>query len=134
MAVLHAHPHLSWVSYGDRQNRFLGAWRDPRDNVYLNKSFPYQGRIRLQEDRIFADGRRESVRRSDDHRYRPTERPYFRAAEARRAPVWTEPYEFYAGGGLGITCAAPSSTGWEACGASSPSISPSTGWPPHSKT
>ena len=21
--------------------------------------------------------------------------------------VWTEPYEFYAGGGLGITCAAP---------------------------
>ncbi len=105
--MLHAHPHLSWVSYGDRQNRFLGAWRDPRDNVYLNRSFPYQGRIRLEEDRIFADGRRESVRRSDDHRYRPTERPYFRAAEARRAPVWTEPYEFYAGGGLGITCAAP---------------------------
>ena len=107
LAVLHANPHLSWVSYGDRQNRFLGAWRDPRDNVYLNRSFPYHGRIRLEEDRIFADGRREAVRRTDDHRYRPTERPYYRAAEARGAPVWTEPYEFYAGGGLGITCAAP---------------------------
>ena len=107
LAVLHAHPDLSWVSYGDRQNRFLGAWRDPRDNIYLNRSFPYQGRIRLEEDRIFPDGRREPVRRSEDHRYRPTERPYYRLAEARRAPVWTEPYEFYAGGGLGITCGAP---------------------------
>ncbi len=107
LAVLHAHPHLSWVSYGDRLNRFLGAWRDPRDNVYINKSFPYRGRIRLEEDRILPDGRREPVRRSDDHRYRPTERPYFRAAEARRGTVWTEPYEFYAGGGLGVTCAAP---------------------------
>jgi class 3 adenylate cyclase len=107
LAVLRAHPHLSWVSYGDRKNRFLGAWRDPRDNVYLNRSFPHAGRIRLEEDRVFPDGRREAVRRSDDHRYRPTERPYYRAAEARRAPVWTEPYEFYAGGGLGITCAAP---------------------------
>jgi len=107
LAVLHAHPHLSWVSYGDRANRFLGAWRDPRDNVYVNRSFPREGRIRLEEDRVFPDGRREAVRRSDDHRYRPTERPYYQKAEARRAPVWTEPYEFYAGGGLGITCAAP---------------------------
>jgi len=107
LAVLRAHPHLSWVSYGDRLNRFLGAWRDPRDNVYINKSFPYRGRIRLEEDRILPDGRREPVRRADDHRYRPTERPYFRAAEAQRVPVWTEPYEFYAGGGLGITCAVP---------------------------
>ena len=107
LAVLRVHPHLSWVSYGDRDDRFVGAWRDPRDNVYLNRSFPHEGRIRLEEDRVVADGGREAVRRSDDHRYRPSERPYFRAVEARRAPVWTEPYEFYAGGGLGITAAAP---------------------------
>ena len=107
LAVLRVHPHLSWVSYSDQADRFIGAWRDPRDNVYLNKSFPYRDRIRLEEDRVLADGSREAVRRSDDHRYRPTERPYFRAVVARRGPVWTEPYEFYAGGGLGITCAAP---------------------------
>jgi adenylate cyclase len=107
LAVLRVHPHLSWVSYGDQADRFIGAWRDPRDNVYLNKSFPYRGRIRLEEDRVLADGTREAVRRSDDHRYRPSERPYFRAVVDRRGPVWTEPYEFYAGGGLGITCAAP---------------------------
>ena len=107
LAVLRAHPGLSWVSYGDRHDRFVGAWRDTRGTIYLNRSYPAGGRIRLEEDRVLADGRREVVRRSDDHGYRPRERPYFRAAAAARGLVWTEPYEFYAGGGMGITCAAP---------------------------
>jgi adenylate cyclase len=107
LSVLRAHPHVSWVSYGDRQDRFVGAWRDARSHVYVNRSFPVGDRIHLEEDRILPAGGREEVRRSTDHKYRPTERPYFRAAEARGAVVWTEPYEFYAGGGLGITCAAP---------------------------
>lgn len=107
LAVLRAHPALSWVSYGDRDDRFVGAWRDTNGTVYLNHSYPIGGRIRLEEDRVLPDGRREVVRRSDDHGYRPSARPYFRAAAARRGLVWTEPYEFYAGGGMGITCAAP---------------------------
>lgn len=107
LAVLRAHAHLSWVSYGDRRNRFVGAWRDARGHIYVNHSFPVGDRIHLREDRVLPDGRREVVRRSSDHGYRPAERPYFRAAGARRDVVWTEPYEFYAGGGLGITCAAP---------------------------
>jgi sigma-B regulation protein RsbU (phosphoserine phosphatase) len=107
LSVLRSHPHISWVSYGDRDDRFVGAWRDDRGNVYRNRSYPFRGKIRLEEDRIHPDGRLDPVRRSDDHKYRPSERPYFRAAEARRDVVWTEPYEFYAGGGLGITCAAP---------------------------
>jgi adenylate cyclase len=107
LAVLHGHPHVSWVSYGDRDDRFVGAWRDERGNVYVNHSFPAGGRIRLEEDRLRPGGEREAVRRSDDHKYRPSERPYFRAAAARRDVAWTEPYEFFAGGGLGITCAAP---------------------------
>jgi class 3 adenylate cyclase len=106
-SVLRAHQHVSWVSYGGRDDRFVGAWRDDRGHLYLNRSYPVAGAIRLEEDRILPDGRREAVRRSDDHKYRPSERPYFRAAEARRDVVWTEPYEFYAGGGLGITCALP---------------------------
>jgi class 3 adenylate cyclase len=107
LAVLRAHRQLSWVSYGDRDNQFVGAWRDARGNVFMNHSFPVGGRIRLEEDRILPDGSREPTRRVDDHGYRPAARPYFRAAEAKRGVVWTEPYEFYAGGGLGITCAAP---------------------------
>jgi adenylate cyclase len=107
LALLQAHPYLTWVSYGDRDNRFVGAWRDERGTVYVNHSFPAEGRIRLEEDRVLADGRREAVRRNPDHGYRPAERPYFRAVQAHRRVAWTEPYEFYAGGGLGITCAAP---------------------------
>jgi sigma-B regulation protein RsbU (phosphoserine phosphatase) len=107
LAVLRAHPSLSWVSYGDRDDRFVGAWRDTNGTVYLNRSRPVGGRIRLEEDRVLPDGRREAVRRSDNHGYRPSTRPYFRSAVAARALVWTEPYEFYAGGGMGITCAAP---------------------------
>lgn len=107
IAVLRSRADLSWVSYGDRGDRFVGAWRDADGRVYLNRSYPLNGRIRLEEDEILADGGRRLVRRSDDHGYRPRERPYFAAAERARAVVWTEPYEFYAGGGLGITCAAP---------------------------
>jgi sigma-B regulation protein RsbU (phosphoserine phosphatase) len=107
LSVLRSYPHISWVSYGDRDDRFVGAWRDDRGNVYRNRSYPFRGKIRLEEDRVHPDGRLDPVRRSDDHKYRPSERPYFRAAEARRDVVWTEPYEFFAGGGLGITCAAP---------------------------
>jgi class 3 adenylate cyclase len=107
LALLQAHPYLTWVSYGDRDNRFVGAWRDERGTVYVNHSFPEGGRIRLEEDRVLADGRREAVRRNPDHGYRPADRPYFRAVQATGRVVWTEPYEFYAGGGLGITCAAP---------------------------
>lgn len=107
LAMLRAHQHVSWVSYGDRSDRFVGAWRDERGSVFVNHSEPVDGRIRLVEDRILPGGGREPVRRSDDHKYRPSERPYFRAAQARRDVAWMEPYEFYAGGGLGITCAAP---------------------------
>ena len=107
VAVLGAHPQLSWVSYGDASDRFVGAWRDAAGRVHVNHSFPRNGRIRLEEDRLLADGRREPVRRSDDHGYRPSLRPYFRAAQTRREPTWTGPYLFYAGGGPGVTCAVP---------------------------
>jgi class 3 adenylate cyclase len=104
LSVLHANPQLSWVSYGDRDDRFVGAWRDGAGQLYLNRSFPRGGRIRLEEDRSLPDGRRERVRTLDDHGYRPREQAFFRLAETSRDPVWTEPYRFY-DGALGITCA-----------------------------
>jgi class 3 adenylate cyclase len=107
LATLRSHPHLAWVSYGGRDDRFVGAWRDAAEQVYVNRSWPVGTRIHLVEDRVLADGRREPIRRSDDHGYRPHERPYFRLAERQRAVTWTEPYEFYSGGGLGISCVAP---------------------------
>ena len=106
LGVLRATPQLTWVSYGDRADRFVGAWTDGSDHFYVNRSFPRGGRIRLEEDRVLPDDRRERVRESDDHRYRPHEQAFYRLAEARRGIAWTEPYRFY-DGGLGVTCAAP---------------------------
>src|SRR6185436_2346748 len=40
LSVLRAHPGLSWVSYGDRTDRFIGAWRDTRGRIYVNRSYP----------------------------------------------------------------------------------------------
>jgi adenylate cyclase len=105
LGVLRANPRLAWVSYGDQTDRFVGAWRDGAD-VFLNRSFPRRGRIRLEEDRILPDGRRERVRESDNHGYHPREREFYRLAEARRDVAWTQPYRFFSGE-LGITCATP---------------------------
>jgi class 3 adenylate cyclase len=107
LATLRAHPHLAWVSYGGRDDHFVGAWRDAAEDVYVNRSWPIGPRIHLKEERVLAGGGREAVRQSDNHGYRPHERPYFKLAERRRAVTWTEPYEFYSGGGLGISCVAP---------------------------
>ena len=106
LGVLRSNPRLSWVSYGDRTDRFVGAWNDGAGQLYLNRSFPRGGRIRLEEDRVLADGRRERVRESDDHRYRPREQAFFALAASARGVAWTEPYRFY-DGGLGVTCAMP---------------------------
>jgi class 3 adenylate cyclase len=106
LATLRAHPHLAWVSYGGRDDHFVGAWRDAAEDVYVNRSWPIGPRVHLLEERILAGGARETVRQSDNHGYRPHERPYFKLAERRRGVTWTEPYEFYSGGGLGISCVA----------------------------
>ncbi len=106
ITILLSHPELAWASYGDRDDRFVGAWRDRSGAVFVNRSFPRGGRIRLEEDRLHPDGRRERVRVSDDHDYRPSQRPFYRVAEAAGDVAWTEPYRFFEGV-MGITCAAP---------------------------
>jgi class 3 adenylate cyclase len=107
LATLRANPGLSWVSYGGVDDTFVAAWRDAVGTTHVNHSFPVGGKIHLVEDAIAGDGTRMTVRRSHDHGYRPTERPYFAIAAAQRDLVWTEPYEFFAHGGFGITCAMP---------------------------
>jgi sigma-B regulation protein RsbU (phosphoserine phosphatase) len=108
LSLLAARPHLSWASYGDAADRFVGAWRDRAGTVYLNRSAPRpDGRIRLEEDAVEPDGRRRPVRRSDDHGYRPSARAWYLLAAEHRTLVWTEPYLFYDSDGLGITGAMP---------------------------
>ena len=107
VAALQSNPRLTWVSFSDRHDRFIGAWRDSDMELFINRSYPVGPHIHLREDWLVTGGPRVRVRSSDDHRYRPTQRPFFRAVEARRGLAWTEPYEFYGSEGLGITCAVP---------------------------
>jgi class 3 adenylate cyclase len=105
LAALRASPGITWVSYGAADDRFVGAWRDASGAVHVNHSFPAGGKIRLIEDAVALDGTRRPTRRSDDHGYRPTQRPFYRLAAAARHLVWTDPYEFWPDRTLGITCA-----------------------------
>ena len=107
LATLRAHPGISWVSYGSAGDRFVGAWRDAGGTVHVNRSFPVDDKIHLEEDAVADDGMRTPVRRSTDHGYRPTRRPYWALAAAANDLVWTDPYEFYADKTLGVTCAMP---------------------------
>lgn len=107
LATLRAHPGLTWVSYGGADDRFVGAWRDAGGTVHVNRSYPVRGKIHLEEHAVAPDGARTLVRGSDDHGYRPTERPYWALAAAHKGLVWTEPYPFFSTGNLGITGAMP---------------------------
>ena len=94
---------LSWLSYGDSQRRFTGAWRQPSGRIVIHRSWidDAGGHVREQ----FVDGDQERVRWSDDWDYDPREREFYRLASNSDSPVWTKPYEWYGGVGLGITCA-----------------------------
>ena len=107
LATLRSFPGITWVSYASAGDHFVGAWRDAAGNVFINRSFPVGDRVHLEEDLVSPDGTRTVARRSKDHGYRPTERPYFQLAAAKRDLVWTDPYEFWSNGSLGITCAMP---------------------------
>src|SRR5262245_4149876 len=37
LSVLRVNPQLTWVSYGDRDDWFVGAWRDGAGQIYLNR-------------------------------------------------------------------------------------------------
>jgi HAMP domain-containing protein len=106
LSMVRAHPALTWASYGDRNDRFVGAWRDQAGALFINRSFPRNGRIRLEEERVDGDGRRALVRVVEDHRYYPRERPYWAVAQGHRDVAWTHAYKFF-DGAMGITCVAP---------------------------
>jgi class 3 adenylate cyclase len=107
LGALRAHPGISWVSYSGVGDKFVGAWRDAAGVVHINRSFPRGEKIRLEEVAVADDGTRLPTRTSDDHGYRPTQRPFFKLAAAAGALVWTDPYEFWSDKTLGVTCAVP---------------------------
>jgi serine/threonine protein kinase len=93
----------SWLSYGDEQGRFTGAWRDKSGRIVVQRSWIDQAGGHVREE--VADATRERLRWSDDWAYDPRTRPFYLLAAGADEPVWTKPYEWFAGEGLGITAA-----------------------------
>jgi serine/threonine protein kinase len=94
---------LSWLSFGDSRGRFTGAWRHATNRIVVQRSWreESQGFVREQ----FVDGEQERLKWSDDWAYDPRQRPFYQLASATQEPIWTEPYEWFAGEGMGITSA-----------------------------
>ena len=94
---------LSWLSYGDAQGRFTGACRHPSGRIVVQRSWLDDKGGHVREE--FVDGERERLRWQDDWTYDPRQRPFYQLASAQSKPIWTPPYEWFGGEGLGITSA-----------------------------
>lgn len=94
---------LSWLSYGDAEGRFTGASRHDSGRIVIQRSWLDENGGHIREE--FADGNRERLRWSDEWTYDPRTRPFYQMATAASDPVWTKPYEWFGGEGLGITSA-----------------------------
>jgi sigma-B regulation protein RsbU (phosphoserine phosphatase) len=106
LAVLRGHGEFTGVGYVDRSDGFVSARRDLAGDVFVNRGLTVEGRTRLEEEQVHADGRRERVIRSADPGYQPTDTAFYRWAKGRGDLVWAGPYRFL-DGSIGITCAMP---------------------------
>lgn len=107
LAFMRANPGLSWASYGDEQGNFTGIQRTAQGTFRTNQSRIVDGKTRLIEHDVQADGTWQVFRTVDDSGYDPRTRPFYRAAAAARQVTWLPPYVFYDEGVPGISCAAP---------------------------
>lgn len=94
---------LSWLSFGDATGRFTGASRHESGRIVVQRSWLDEQGGHVREE--FVDGDRGRLRWSDEWTYDPRTRPFYQLAAESLHPVWTKPYEWFAGEGLGITSA-----------------------------
>jgi hypothetical protein len=107
LVVLNAHPGFSWVSYGDEQGTYTGAFRTGDGAVRVTKRRIVEGRSPRTDYRVMPDGAWQVVRQEEDSGYDPRRRPFYTAAEAHDALVWIPPYVLFDSGLPGVACAAP---------------------------
>jgi serine phosphatase RsbU (regulator of sigma subunit) len=107
--VLRANPDLTWISYGDEQGTFTGAYRTQDGVLRVNQSRidAPTGKTRLVEHNVLPDGAWQPHRTDDDTGYDPRKRPFYVKAKAAKQLVWLPPYVFYDQGVPGITAADP---------------------------
>lgn len=94
---------LSWLSYGDAEGRFTGAWRHPSGRTVIQRSWLDNAGGHIREE--FTDGDHARLRWNDEWNYDPRNRPFYQLASESQQPVWTKPYQWFGDEGLGITSA-----------------------------
>lgn len=107
LAVLKANPGLSWVSYGDEDGTFTGAFRTPQGGLRINRSRIVAGRAPAVEHDVLPDGTWRVFHEEEDSGYDPRKRPFYTRAKREGRLVWLRPYVFFNQGVPGISCASP---------------------------
>jgi sigma-B regulation protein RsbU (phosphoserine phosphatase) len=107
LAILRSNDGLSWVSYGDRDGWFAGAYRPVEGGMRVNQSWIVDGRTLLLEHDVGPGGDWTLFRRVEDSGYDPRVRPFYTKAAAAGQLVWLPPYVFYNQGVAGVSCATP---------------------------
>jgi sigma-B regulation protein RsbU (phosphoserine phosphatase) len=106
-AVLEAYPGVSWISFGDEQGSFVGAYRTPGGQRRVNMSRIEGGKTKVREFDVVAGGAWRPFRTDEDSGYDPRKRDFYRRAREAGKVVWTPPYIFYDQQMPGVTCANP---------------------------
>ena len=107
LSILRANEGLSWVSFGDERGNFTGVYRPAQGGLRVNQSRIVDGKTRLIEHDVLADGSWKVVNENVDSGYDPRERPFYKLAKQENRLVWLPPYVFFNQGVPGISCAAP---------------------------
>ncbi len=108
LAVLVANPSFTWVSHGASDGTFVGVVRHAGGALGVNISrIGEDGRTTRVEYTVTPDGARGEPTTSEDTKYDPRQRPFYKLAEAAKAPVWTPPYVFEGQNVPGISYAHP---------------------------
>jgi len=107
LAFLKANEGVSWISYGDRYGTFTGAFRPAPGDLRINQSRIVDGKTHLEEHAVADDGARNLLRKEQDTKYDPRQRPYYLKAQQAGKVAWTAPYVFFEQGIPGISCVAP---------------------------
>src|SRR4051794_5639256 len=79
-AVLDAYPGVSWISFGDEEGSFVGAYRNPAGQCRVNMSVIEGGKTRVREFDVLDNGAWKPYRTQDDSGYDPRKRDYYRMA------------------------------------------------------
>src|SRR6185437_10558334 len=80
LVFLRANPTIAWISYSDTAGTFTDDYRDAAARTCTNQSHIVAGKPQLVEYHAPLDAPRTLIRQSNDSKYDPRTRPFYRSA------------------------------------------------------